>query len=54
MVHALHSSSMVEEDNILYGGEAAGLLFGLTMVLQFILPDDTGVFGDMQHYSGSL
>jgi len=48
MVHALHSSSMVEGNHIIYGGEAAGFIIRFDNGFTVYFAGDTGVFGDMQ------
>ena len=48
MVHALHSSSMVEGNQIIYGGEAAGFIIRFDNGFTVYHAGDTGVFGDMK------
>ena len=48
MVHALHSSSMVEGTQIIYGGEAAGFIIRFDNGFTVYHAGDTGVFGDMK------
>jgi L-ascorbate metabolism protein UlaG (beta-lactamase superfamily) len=48
MVHAIHSSSIAEGDDLLYGGEAAGFVVRLSNGFSFYHAGDTGLFGDMK------
>lgn len=48
MVHALHSSSIVEENQIIYGGEAAGFIMRFDNGFTVYHAGDTAVFGDMK------
>ena len=48
MVHALHSSSHIDDDGITYLGEAAGYVLGFSPGPTVYYAGDTGVFGDMQ------
>ena len=48
MVHALHSSSMVEGNQIIYGGEAAGFIIRFDNGFTVYHAGDTAVFGDMK------
>lgn len=48
MVHALHSSSMIEENQIVYGGEAAGFIVRFDNGFTVYHAGDTGIFGDMK------
>ena len=52
MVPALHSSSIQEGDEILYGGEAAGFVIRLENGLILYHAGDTGLFGDMALIGG--
>jgi L-ascorbate metabolism protein UlaG (beta-lactamase superfamily) len=52
MVPALHSSSIQEGDEILYGGEAAGFVIRLEDGLILYHAGDTGLFGDMALIGG--
>lgn len=48
MTHAMHSSSIVDDDGkVLYGGEAAGYVIGLPDGRNIYYAGDTTVFGDM-------
>ena len=47
MTHALHSSSIKDGDNLLYGGEAAGYVLTLTDGRRAYFAGDTALFGDM-------
>jgi L-ascorbate metabolism protein UlaG (beta-lactamase superfamily) len=47
MTHALHSSSLSDGDNSLYGGEAAGFLLTLPDGRRAYFAGDTCVFSDM-------
>jgi L-ascorbate metabolism protein UlaG (beta-lactamase superfamily) len=48
MVHAIHSSSIVEGDQILYAGEACGYVIEFEGGTRVYHAGDTGVFGDMK------
>jgi L-ascorbate metabolism protein UlaG (beta-lactamase superfamily) len=48
MVHAIHSSSIAEGDDLIYGGEAAGFVVRFSNGFGFYHAGDTGVFGDMK------
>ena len=48
MVHALHSSSIEEGDNLIYGGEAAGFVVRFDNGGAVYHAGDTGVFSDMK------
>ncbi len=48
MVHAVHSSGIVENGTIIYGGEAAGFLFDFGNGVRLYAAGDTTVFSDMQ------
>ncbi|MBI3682075.1 MAG: metal-dependent hydrolase [Acidobacteria bacterium] len=48
MTHALHSSSLMDGDKVVYAGEAAGFVIGLPDGRNAYFAGDTGVFGDMQ------
>jgi L-ascorbate metabolism protein UlaG (beta-lactamase superfamily) len=48
MVHAEHSSGIVENGNIIYGGDAAGYVFDFGNGFRLYAAGDTTVFGDMQ------
>lgn len=48
MVHALHSSSMVEGNQLIYGGEAAGFIIRFDNGFTVYHAGDTGVFSDMK------
>lgn len=49
MMHALHSSSMQEDDgSLVYGGEACGYIVELADGLRLYHAGDTTVFGDMR------
>lgn len=47
MTHALHSCSIKDGDNMLYGGEAAGYVLTLKDGRTAYFAGDTAVFGDM-------
>lgn len=47
MTHALHSNSIKDGDNLLYGGEAAGYVFSLPGGRTAYFAGDTALFGDM-------
>ncbi|MFL6464650.1 MAG: metal-dependent hydrolase, partial [Bryobacteraceae bacterium] len=47
MTHALHSSSIKDGDNLLYGGEAAGYVLTLPDGRRAYFAGDTALFGDM-------
>ncbi|MEK7317074.1 MAG: metal-dependent hydrolase [Candidatus Eisenbacteria bacterium] len=48
MVHAIHSSSIVEGDQSIYAGEACGYVFEFEGGARVYHAGDTGVFGDMK------
>ena len=48
MTHALHSSSIQDGDQVLYGGEAAGYVITLPDARTAYFAGDTTVFGDMR------
>jgi len=48
MTHAVHSSSIQENEDIVYLGDAAGYVVGLENGLKLYHTGDTMVFGDMQ------
>jgi L-ascorbate metabolism protein UlaG (beta-lactamase superfamily) len=48
MVNALHSSSAMEGDQIVYLGEAAGFVIRLENGFTLYHAGDTGLFGDMR------
>lgn len=48
MVQAIHSSSLVEGDQVVYGGEAAGFVVRFQNGFSLYHAGDTGVFYDMQ------
>jgi L-ascorbate metabolism protein UlaG (beta-lactamase superfamily) len=48
MVHALHSSGIHDGGQMIYGGEAAGLVIRLAGGLTIYHAGDTGIFGDMK------
>ena len=48
MVHALHSSSMAEGNQMIYGGEAAGFIIRFDNGFTVYHAGDTGVFSDMK------
>lgn len=48
MVHAVHSSSHIDESGITYLGEAAGYVLGFDPGPTVYFAGDTAVFGDMQ------
>ena len=48
MVHALHSSSIAEGDQIIYGGEAAGFVVRFADGVTVYHAGDTAVFSDMK------
>ncbi|HUQ94217.1 MAG TPA: metal-dependent hydrolase, partial [Bryobacteraceae bacterium] len=48
MTHALHSSSILDDGKLLYGGEAAGYVIGLPDGRTAYFAGDTTVFGDMK------
>ncbi|HNR12098.1 MAG TPA: metal-dependent hydrolase [Thermodesulfobacteriota bacterium] len=48
MVHALHSSSLIEDNQVIYGGEAAGFIILFKTGFSLYHAGDTGVFGDMK------
>lgn len=47
MTHALHSSSLEDGDDLLYGGEAAGFLLTLPNGRRAYFAGDTTIFSDM-------
>lgn len=47
MTHALHSCSIKDGDNLLYGGEAAGYVLSLKDGRSAYFAGDTALFGDM-------
>jgi L-ascorbate metabolism protein UlaG (beta-lactamase superfamily) len=51
MTHALHSSSIQDGDNILYGGEAAGYILTLKDGRRAYFAGDTAIFSDMKLYA---
>jgi L-ascorbate metabolism protein UlaG (beta-lactamase superfamily) len=51
MTHALHSSSIKDGDNVLYGGEAAGFILTLKDGRKAYFAGDTTIFGDMALYA---
>jgi L-ascorbate metabolism protein UlaG (beta-lactamase superfamily) len=48
MVHAIHSSSFVEGDQVIYAGEACGFVLEFEGGTRVYHAGDTGVFGDMK------
>ncbi len=48
MVHAIHSSSIAEGDQVVYGGEAAGFVIRFQNGFSLYYAGDTGVFYDMK------
>lgn len=48
MVHALHSSSVTEGDQVIYTGEPAGFVIRFENGFTLYHAGDTGVFGDMK------
>jgi L-ascorbate metabolism protein UlaG (beta-lactamase superfamily) len=48
MTHAFHSSSVEDGDNMLYAGEAAGLVIRMPGGFTIYHAGDTAVFGDMK------
>ncbi|MBN2468798.1 MAG: metal-dependent hydrolase [Deltaproteobacteria bacterium] len=48
MVHALHSSSITEDDHIIYAGDAAGFVMRFNNGFSLYYAGDTSVFGDMK------
>src|SRR5262249_9707543 len=48
MVHAVHSSGIVENGNIIYGGDAAGFVLDFGNGFRLYAAGDTTVFTDMQ------
>ena len=50
MTHALHSSSIQDGDNILYGGEAAGYILTFKDGRRAYFAGDTAFFSDMKLY----
>lgn len=48
MVHAIHSSSIAEGDDLIYGGEATGFVVRFNNGFALYHAGDTGVFGDMK------
>jgi L-ascorbate metabolism protein UlaG (beta-lactamase superfamily) len=51
MTHALHSSSLQDGDQTVYGGEAAGFILTLTDGRKAYFAGDTTVFSDMALYA---
>ena len=51
MTHALHSSSIKDGDNLLYGGEAAGYILTLKDGRRAYFAGDTAIFSDMKLYA---
>src|SRR5580700_6813852 len=51
MTHALHSSSIKDGDNLLYGGEAAGYILTLKDGRRAYFAGDTAVFSEMALYA---
>ena len=47
MTHAFHSSSIVDGERMVYGGEPCGFVLGLESGKRVYCAGDTGVFGDM-------
>lgn len=47
MVHAFHSSGMVDDSGIVYGGEPCGFVIGLESGKRLYCAGDTAVFSDM-------
>lgn len=47
MTHALHTSSMQDGDNVVYGGEAAGFLMTLPDGRRAYFAGDTSIFSEM-------
>lgn len=47
MVHAFHSSSIMDEAGIIYGGEPCGFVVGLESGKRLYCAGDTAVFSDM-------
>lgn len=50
MTHALHSSSIKDGDNTLYGGEAAGFILTLKDGRRAYFAGDTAIFGELKLY----
>ncbi|MBS3906143.1 MAG: metal-dependent hydrolase [Syntrophaceae bacterium] len=48
MVHAIHSSSVTEGDQVIYTGEPAGFVIRFENGFTLYYAGDTGVFGDMK------
>lgn len=48
MVHALHSSSIADNDHLVYGGEAAGFVMTFENGFSVYHAGDTAVFSDMK------
>jgi L-ascorbate metabolism protein UlaG (beta-lactamase superfamily) len=48
MTHAIHSSGIEDDGNMVYGGEACGYVLELPGGLKLYHAGDTAVFGDMQ------
>ncbi len=48
MTHALHSSGILDDGKIIYGGEAAGYVLALPDSRSLYFAGDTAVFSDMQ------
>jgi L-ascorbate metabolism protein UlaG (beta-lactamase superfamily) len=51
MTHALHSSSIQDGDNILYGGEAAGYILTFKDDRRAYFAGDTAIFSEMELYA---
>jgi L-ascorbate metabolism protein UlaG (beta-lactamase superfamily) len=51
MTHALHSSSIQDGDNVIYGGEAAGYILTLKDGRRAYFAGDTAIFSDMKLYA---
>jgi len=47
MVHATHSSGILDGDQLIYGGEACGYVIEFANGVKIYHAGDTGVFGDM-------
>jgi L-ascorbate metabolism protein UlaG (beta-lactamase superfamily) len=50
MTHALHSSSIKDGDNVIYGGEAAGYILTLKDGRRAYFAGDTAIFSEMKVY----
>jgi L-ascorbate metabolism protein UlaG (beta-lactamase superfamily) len=48
MVHALHSNSIQDGEQVLYAGEPCGYVFGFEGGTRVYHAGDTGIFGDMK------